>query len=78
MTLRPISITFDQNYSNKIRVIQEASIGPISHSQIVEDLVDEGYANALKTLYVDGKISWDTYRFGIGNLPEHLRSRIAS
>ena len=74
MTLRPISITFDQNYSNKIWVIQEALIGPISHSQIVEDLVDEGYANALKTLYVDGKISWDTYRYAIKQLPDHLRS----
>lgn len=74
MTLKPISISFDQNYSNKIRIIQEAISDPTSHQEIVEGLVDTGYANALRNLYMEGQISPETYRIGISNLPKQLHS----
>ena len=74
MTLKPISITFDQTYSNKIRVIQEAISDPTTHKMIVEGLVDTGYANALKTLRSAGRISDSVFRQGVRQLPEHLRA----
>ncbi len=73
MTLKPISITFDQTYSNKIRVIQEAISDPTTHKMIVEGLVDTGYANALKTLHSAGRISDSVFRQGFRQLPEQLR-----
>ena len=73
MTLKPISITFDQTYSNKIRVIQEAISDPTTHKMIVEGLVDTGYANALKTLHSAGRISDSVFRQGVRQLPEQLR-----
>ena len=75
MTLKPISITFDQTYSNKIRVIQEAISDPITHRMVVEGLVDGGYATALKTLYEDGRISTAALKQGINLLPEYLQER---
>ena len=74
MTLKPISIAFDQSYSNKIRVIQEAISDPTTHKSIVEGLVDTGYANALKTLHSAGRISDSVFKQGISQLPEHLRA----
>jgi hypothetical protein len=78
MTLKPISITFDQTYSNKIRVIQEAISDPTTHKMIVEGLVDTGYANALKTLRSAGRISDSVFRQGVRQLPEQLRACLES
>jgi hypothetical protein len=74
MTLKPIFITFDQSYSDKIRVIQGAISDPTTHKMIVEGLVDSGYANALKTLHSAGRISDSVFRQGVRQLPEHLRA----
>jgi hypothetical protein len=74
MSLKPISITLDQTYSNKIGVIQEAISDPTTHKMIVEGLVDSGYANALKTLHSAGRISDSVFRQGVRQLPEHLRA----
>ena len=74
MSNRPISITLDQVYSNKIQVIQEAIADPTTHKMIVEGLVDSGYANALKTLHSAGRISDSVFRQGVRQLPEHLRA----
>ena len=73
MTLKPISITFDQTYSKKIRLIQEAISDPTTHKMIVEGLVDSGYANALKTLHSAGRISDSVFRQGVRQLPRELR-----
>jgi|APGre2960657404_1045060.scaffolds.fasta_scaffold139918_1 hypothetical protein len=73
MSNRPISITLDQVYSNKIQVIQEAISDPTTHKMIVEGLVDSGYANALKTLHSAGRISDSVFRQGVRQLPEQLR-----
>jgi hypothetical protein len=73
MSNRPISITLDQVYSNKIQVIQEAISDPTTHKMIVEGLVDTGYANALKTLHSAGRISDSVFRQGVRQLPEQLR-----
>jgi hypothetical protein len=78
MTLKPISITFDQTYSNKIRVIQEAISDPTTHKMIVEGLVDSGYANALRTLHSAGRISDSVFRQGVRQLPEELRACLDS
>jgi hypothetical protein len=78
MTLKPISITLDQTYSNKIRVIQEAISDPTTHKMIVEGLVDSGYANALKTLHSAGRISDSVFRQGVRQLPEELRAYLES
>ena len=78
MTLKPISITLDQLYSNKIRVIQEAISDPTTHKMIVEGLVDTGYANALKTLHSAGRISDSVFRQGVRQLPEQLRACLES
>ena len=78
MTLKPISITFDQTYSNKIGVIQEAISDPTTHKMIVEGLVDSGYANALKTLHSAGRISDSVFRQGVRQLPEQLRACLES
>ena len=74
MTLKPISITLDQTYSNKIRVIQEAISDPTTHKMIVEGLVDSGYANALKTLHSAGRISDSDLKNSIRQLPDYLRA----
>jgi hypothetical protein len=78
MSNRPISITLDQAYSNKIRVIQEAISDPTTHKMIVEGLVDTGYANALKTLHSAGRISDSVFRQGVRQLPEQLRACLES
>jgi hypothetical protein len=78
MTLKTISITLDQTYSNKIRVIQEAISDPTTHKMIVEGLVDSGYANALKTLHSAGRISDSVFRQGVRQLPEQLRACLES
>jgi hypothetical protein len=78
MTLKTISITLDQTYSNKIRVIQEAISDPTTHKMIVEGLVDSGYANALKTLHSAGRISDSVFRQGVRQLPEQLRACLDS
>jgi hypothetical protein len=78
MSNRPISITLDQAYSNKIRVIQEAISDPTTHKMIVEGLVDTGYANALKTLRSAGRISDSVFRQGVRQLPEQLRACLES
>jgi hypothetical protein len=74
MTLKPISITFDQTYSNKIRLIQEAISDPTTHRMIVEGLVDTGFANALKTLHSAGRISDSDLKNSIRQLPDYLRA----
>ncbi len=74
MTLKPISITFDQTYSKKIRLIQEVISDPTTHRMIVEGLVDTGYANALKTLYSAGRISDSDLKNSIRQLPDYLRA----
>ena len=76
MNLQPISIIFDQTYSNKIRVIQEAISDPTTHRQVVEGLLDVGYANALKTLHQDGRINTASFKQNIKDLPEHLQGCI--
>jgi len=78
MTLKPITITLDQTYSNKIRVIQEAISDPTTYKMIVEGLVDTGYANALKTLHSAGRISDSVFRQGVRQLPEELRACLDS
>jgi hypothetical protein len=78
MTLKPISITFDQTYSNKIRIIQEAISEPTTHKMIVEGLLDTGYANALKTLRSAGRISDSVFKQGVRQLPEQLRACLDS
>ena len=78
MSNRPISITLDQVYSNKIQVIQEAISDPTTHKMIVEGLVDSGYANALKTLHSAGRISDSVFRQGVRQLPEQLRACLES
>lgn len=78
MTLKPISITFDQTYSNKIRVIQEAISDPTTHKMIVEGLLDTGYANALKTLHSAGRISDSVLEQGIQKLPDYLQASFDS
>ncbi len=74
MTLKPISIAFDQTYSNKIRVIQEAISNPTTCKMIVEGLVETGYVNALKTLHSAGRINDSVFKQGIRQLPDHLRA----
>jgi len=76
MSLKPISITFDQTYSNKIWVIQEAIADPTTHRQVVEGLLDVGYANALKTLHQDDRINTVTFKQCIKDLPEHLQTEL--
>jgi len=78
MTLKPISITLDQIYSNKIRVIQEAFSEHITCKMIVEELFYGGYATALKTLQSAGFISDSVLGQGIRKLPDYLRSSIDS
>ena len=78
MSLKPISITLDQTYSNKIRVIQEAISDPTTHKMIVEGLVDSGYANALKTLHSAGRISDSVLEKGIRKLPDYLQTTFDS
>ncbi len=78
MTLKPISITLDQTYSNKIRVIQEAISDPTTYKMIVEGLIDGGYANALKNLHSAGYISDSALKQGIRKLPEYIRSSFDS
>ncbi len=78
MTLKPISITFDQTYSNKIRMIQEAISDPTTHRMIVEGLVDTGFANALKTLQSAGRISDSNLKNSIRQLPDYLRASFDS
>ena len=78
MTLKPISITLDQTYSNKIRVIQEAISEPTTHKMIVEGLLDTGYANALKTLHSAGRISDSVLEQGIQKLPDYLQATFDS
>ncbi len=78
MTLKPISITLDQTYSNKIRVIQEAISDPTTYKMIVEGLVDSGYANALKTLHSAGRISDSVLKQGIQKLPDYLQASFYS
>jgi len=78
MTLKPITITLDQTYSNKIRVIQEAISDPTTCKMIVEGLVDTGYANALKTLHSAGRISDSVFKQGVRQLPEQLRACLDS
>jgi hypothetical protein len=74
MILKPITITLDQTYSNKIRVIQEAISDPTTHKMIVEGLLDTGYANALKTLHSAGRISDSDLKNSIRQLPDYLRA----
>ena len=74
MTLKQISITLGQNYSNKIRFIQEAISDPTTHKMIAEGLVDTGYANALKTLHSAGRISDSVLEQGIRQLPDYLQA----
>ena len=78
MTLKPISITLDQSYANKIKIIQEAISDPTTHKMIVEGLVDSGYAAALKTLYSAGRISDSVFSQGVKQLPKHLRTCLSS
>jgi hypothetical protein len=78
MTLKPISITFNKTYSNKIRVIQEAISDPTTHKMIVEGLLDTGYANALKTLHSAGRISDSMLEKGIRKLPDYLQASFHS
>jgi len=72
MTLKPISVTFDQIDSNKVRIIQEAISGPTTCQMVLEGLVDSGYANALKTLHSAGRISDTAFQQGIKQLPDCL------
>ena len=78
MTLKPITITLDQTYSNKIRVIQEAISDPTTHKMIVEGLLDTGYANALKTLHSAGRISDSVLEQSIQKLPDYLQATFDS
>ena len=78
MSLKPISITFDQTYSNKIRVIQKAISDPTTYEMILEGLVDTGYANALKTLHSAGRISDSVLEQGIQKLPDYLQASFDS
>jgi len=74
MTKNPIIIQLSQIYSNKVQVIQEAISEPTTHRQIVEGLIDTGYANALKTLKQTSRISDTAFAQGLKCLPEHLRA----
>lgn len=78
MTLKPISITLDQTYSNKIRVIQEAISDPTTYKRIVEGLLDTGYANALQTLHSAGRISDSVLEQSIQKLPDYLQATFDS
>jgi hypothetical protein len=74
MNDQPIMIPLSQIYANKVQVIQEAISEPTTHRQIVEGLIDTGYANALKTLKQTGRISDTAFTQGLKSLPEHLRA----
>ena len=76
MKYNSLEIIFDSKYKNKIRVIQEAISEPKSELQILEGLIDIGYANALKTLHQDGRISTATLNKSIKTLPEHLKDHL--
>ena len=76
MSIKSISVTFALKYSNKIRVIQEAISNPTTHLKVLEGLIDIGYANALKTLHQDGRISTASLNQSIKTLPEYLQDRL--
>ena len=74
MTKPPITIRFGKSNSAKIRIIQEAIDEPTTHLQVLEGLIDVGYANALKTLFDGSRIDRETFEIGQRQLPKYLRS----
>ena len=77
--MRSSGITIRLNRSNtaKIQVIQEAAGKTKTVEDILDELLDIGYAEALETLYRQKRISSETYRIGLSQLPKHLRIGLA-
>ena len=73
-----IAITLTTKQSAKVRLMQQAISEPTTYHKILDGLIDAGFANALKTLYVDGELDQETYQKGLKQLPDYLRASITS
>jgi len=49
---------------------------PVTRKDIIDGMIDSGYAVALKTVYDAGLISKRTYEDGLKVVPEYLKGEI--
>jgi len=80
MKARPnqISISLTSQQLAKVRLIQQAISEPTTYQEILDGLIDTGFANALKTLYARGELDQENYQKGLKQLPDYLRASINS
>ena len=80
MKARPnqISISLTSKQLAKVRLIQQAISEPTTYQEILDGLIDTGFANALKTLYARGELDQENYQKGLKQLPDYLRASINS
>jgi len=72
------SISLSSNQLAKVRLIQQAISEPTTYQEILDGLIDTGFANALKTLYARGELDQENYQKGLKQLPDYLRASINS
>jgi hypothetical protein len=72
------SISLTSKQLAKVRLIQQAISEPTTYQEILDGLIDTGFANALKILYARGELDQENYQKGLKQLPDYLRASINS
>lgn len=72
----PVFIKLTPLQINKIEVMKESIIEPVTRKDILDGLIDGGYLVAIKTLHDEGRISKRDYQDFLKFAPDYLKGDI--
>ena len=73
---KPITLHLPSHQARKLRLIQEAITEPTTYDKIINGLLDIGYANAIKTLHQEGRLSNQQFHQAVSQLPDGLQAQL--
>ena len=73
MRASSIATSLSSQQIQKLGLIQASLEDTKSHQEILNGLIDVGYSNALKNLYLEGLMSHQNYQKHKRQLPSYLR-----
>jgi Fe2+ or Zn2+ uptake regulation protein len=73
---KPSFIRLSPQQVSKLEVMKHSIEEPVTRKEIIDGMIDSGYAVALKTVYDAGLISKRTYEDGLKQVPDYYLGEI--
>jgi len=73
---KPTFIYLSAQQVRKLEVMKESIIEPVSRRDIIDGLIESGYAVALKTLYQNKMISKSDSESSLAQIPDYILTEL--